>query len=439
MTEASSASSSCRISRPDLLRDPLVARLAAAEPVAWTNPGRLSAAEALAAAPLTAADIDAAAARLRRFAPLLAELFPETRPSGGIVESPLIAAPALQAALDDRYGRPLPGPLLLKRDDALPISGSVKARGGVYEVLWYAEQVAEQAGLLHPDDDYRVLLTPPVRAVLASHRIVVGSTGNLGLSIGIMGAKLGLHVTVHMSADAREWKKQRLRAEGVEVIEHRADYSVAVAAGREAAASDPDCHFIDDESSRHLFLGYAVAARRLAGQLRALDVPVDAEHPLQVTVPCGVGGAAGGITFGLATELGDDVRCLFAEPTHSPCLLLGLHTGLNERISVQDIGLDNRTAADGLAVGRASALVGQAAGPLLDGGATVPDDEMFRLAAILHRTEGIGVEPSAAAGLPVPYRFADRPAGAHVVWLTGGRLVPEEVMAGYLRRGERLL
>lgn len=425
--------------RSQLLHDPLVRRLAAAEEVVWTNPRRRPAAAALVAAPLDRADIDDAASRLRRFAPLLAELFPETRRSGGIVESPLVAAPGLQTALDARYGRPLGGQLLLKLDSELPISGSVKARGGVYEVLWYAESVTERAGLLHHDDDYRNLLRPECRAALASHRIVVGSTGNLGLSIGIMAAKLGLRVTVHMSADAREWKKTRLRAEGVDVVEHAADYSVAVASGRAAAAADPACHFIDDENSQQLFLGYAVAARRLAGQLRALDVPVDAGHPLEVTVPCGVGGAAGGIAFGLATEYGDAVRCRFVEPTHAPCMLLGLHTGLNERISVQDIGLDNRTAADGLAVGRPSAFVGRAVGPLFAGGVTVADDEMYRLAAILHQTEGIDVEPSAAAGLPVPYRFDDRDAAAHVVWLTGGRLVPEDVMAGYLARGEQLL
>lgn len=434
-------------------RDPHLAALRCCEEDAWFNPDLPPAAVALAEAGFATADIDAAAARLERFAPYLAQVFPETRPAAGIIESPLAAAPALQAALARRYGRALPGRLWLKRDDVLPVAGSIKARGGIHEVLQHAEDVALHAGLVTLASDYRDFATPRVRSLLSRHRIAVGSTGNLGLSIGIAGARLGFRVSVHMSADARQWKKDLLRAHGVTVVEHAGDYSAAVAQGRAQAAGRPDVHFVDDENSADLFLGYAVAACRLAAQLRARRLRVDARHPLFVYLPCGVGGAPGGITLGVKTVFGDAVHCVFVEPTHAPCMYLGVYTGLHDRISVRDIGIDGVTAADGLAVGRPSAFVGRRLKHLIDGFCTVGDDELFRLVALLSQTENVGVEPSAAAALHAPWTMLADDAyrerigldgstfdhATHVAWLTGGALVPAPEMKAYVARGDALL
>jgi D-serine dehydratase len=425
---------------------PLVQSLIALEPVTWFNPNATTLAVGLPYVGLNDSDVADASARLARFAPYMCDAFPETRASKGILESEIAAIPAMQATLNERYGVELTGKLLLKKDSHLPISGSIKARGGIYEVLTHAERLAIKAGLLCEEDDYRKLFSEEFRQFFGQYSIAVGSTGNLGMSIGIMSAKLGFTVTVHMSADAREWKKRKLREHGVIVVEYAEDYGVAVEQGRKEAKRDPNCFFIDDENSRTLFLGYSVAGERVKTQFDQMGIKVDAEHPLFVYLPCGVGGGPGGVAFGLKLAFGDNVHCLFAEPTHSPCMLLGVHTGLHDNIAVQDLGIDNLTAADGLAVGRASGFVGRAMERLLDGFYTLSDQEMYDLLGLLARDEQLKLEPSALAGMPGPWRIAaDREWQAergfdaatlaratHLVWATGGGMVPAEEMEKYL-------
>jgi len=336
----------------------MLTKLKQMQEVCWRNEARQPIARAMERSVLTMADVLDAEARLARFAPYFMAVFPETADSGGIVESPLRPIPAMQAVLEAENGIAL-SPVLLKLDSHLPISGSIKARGGVYEVLKTAEDIALQSGLLRLTDDYSILAQERFRRLFGKYAIAVGSTGNLGLSIGIMSAKLGFRVTVHMSADARQWKKELLRSHGVTVVEYESDYSEAVRQGRLLAQADPMCHFVDDENSKTLFLGYSVAALRLQRQLEALGVTVDAGHPLNVYLPCGVGGGPGGVAFGLRQVYGDHVRCFFAEPTGAPCMILGMSTGLHDGISCADIGLSGATCADGLAVGRASAFVGK--------------------------------------------------------------------------------
>ena len=426
-----------------ILAIPAVADMANARETAWENSKALPFAQAKNGLPLTAADIDDAEARLARFAPFIERRFPETAPQHGLIESPLQEILRMRDRLNAQYGAALAGRLLLKRDDSLAVSGSVKARGGIYEVLKHAETLALEHGLLQ--GDYTVFDTPGARAFFRRWSVHVGSTGNLGLSIGIISAALGFRVTVHMSADARQWKKDLLRQRGAQVREYRDDYSAAVREGRREAEQDPDGYFVDDENSRDLFLGYAVAARRLKAQLQALDAYPDAERPLFVYLPCGVGGAPAGITFGLKQTFGDHVHCFFVEPVQAPCMLLGLASGLHNDICVQDIGLSGRTAADGLAVGRPSAFAGRAVEPLVSGGFTVRDSALFAYLQALEASEGIFIEPSACAAFQGPVRLrnmthylADKGLtaeklrhAAHIVWATGGSMVPEAERALY--------
>ncbi len=62
------------------------------------------------------------------------------------------------------------------------------------------------------------------------------------------------------------------------------------------------------------------------------------------------------------------------------------------------------TAADGLAVGRASGFVGRAMERLLDGFYTLDDQTMYDMLGWLATAENIRLEPSALAGMAGPQR-----------------------------------
>ncbi|UBH05871.1 hypothetical protein K8P10_001382 [Leucobacter sp. Psy1] len=223
-----------------------------------------------------------------------------------------------------------------------------------------------------------------------------------------------------------------------------------MAAGRAPAGGDPRTHFVDDEDSRSLFAGYAGAARRLRTQLKNQGIVVDRDYRLVVSLPCGVGGGPSGVTYGLKQEFGDAVLCVFVEPVEVPAMTFGVRSGLHSDICVQDIGLTGRTAGDGLAVARPSWFVGERVGGLVDGFATVDDDVMRAGVSLLTHTEGVSVEPSATAGLTIPWRIAravkagklptdlDAPTTTHLVWLTGGSMVPDEEMVQYFTDGAAL-
>lgn len=428
-------------------QEPVLRKVSKGEEVLWLNPGKKEFARAAEEMELTVQDIEDARQRLERFAPFIMSCFPETRDRGGLIESPLAPIPWMKEKLAEKYGSPIPGSLLLKQDSHLAIAGSVKARGGIYEVLKHTEELALKHGILQMGDSYEKLASPKGREFFSQYTVQVGSTGNLGMSIGIMSAAVGYEVIVHMSADAKRWKKDLLRSHGVTVKEYEGDYSLAVKQGRALSDENPKSYFVDDENSRNLFLGYAVAAGRLEKQLQEMGVQVDEEHPLFVYIPCGVGGAPGGITFGLKQVFRDAVHCFFVEPTQAPCMLAGMASGLHQQISVQDLGLSGITHADGLAVGRPSGFVGKVMEPLLSGIFTIEDGKLYEYMRDLLEAEDIFLEPSACAAFQGPVQsgryegmqdyirshgLSDRMGQAcQIAWATGGSLVPRDVREEY--------
>ena len=342
---------------------------------------------------LTQHDIDDAWDRLNRFAAYVQAAFPETVKTQGIIDSPIQLINETKVELEKTENITIQGDLYVKRDDSLAVCGSLKARGGIYTVFKYAEDIALKSGMLKTTDDYAILNNEEFKKLFSKYKISVGSTGNLGMSIGLSGSKLGFDVTVYMSEEAKTWKKNMLRNAGVNVIEFEGDYTSALKLARKEAAQDPNTYFIDDEDTKELFLGYSAAYKTLLEQLKEKNIVVDDTHPLIVYLPCGVGGGPGGITFGLKKAFGDNVYCYFGEPTQMPCMALAMAKSRSD-VSVYDIGLGNGTVADGLACSSPSVLAYDVLNGMLDGCFTIEDDHSLNLSRLLYKTSGIKAEPS---------------------------------------------
>lgn len=431
--------------------EPIIANLSKHKPSFFAPALTVKADEALSALPISLQDLKDAEERLERWAPVLEKLFPELEEAEGLIESPLIKLDVLSTLLEDKVpSKETFGQAYIKADHALPVAGSIKARGGIYEVLVFAETVGISAGLMEEGGSPLPLISPKGKKLLSQYKVGVGSTGNLGFSIGVMAATLGFHATVHMSQEAKEWKKERLRQHGVRVVEHEGDFASAVHAGREELKDDPKAHFVDDENSQELFLGYAVAALRLKKQLAEASIEISPKAPLLVYLPCGVGGSPGGITWGLKVVFGEAVHCFFAEPVSSPAFLL--RALIDEPCTVYDYGLENRTEADGLAVAQASELVYEYVKSLVSGYYTVTDDSLYHVLAKLKDVEDIKIEPSAAAGFLGPLQLythqktdveflkgVDLSRAHHLIWTTGGLFVPSEEYEHFYQYGKGLL
>lgn len=411
----------------------LIAKLKSDKEFLWINPNFYKRAIY---GEVSSEEINKANNLLLKFAPFLKSAFKELESTDGIIESPLLNL--------NKFGI---NNLYLKEDNLLPIAGSVKARGGIFEILKYAETLAANADLIDVEKDYSQFDSDVFRKFFSEYKIQVGSTGNLGISIGLISAKLGFNAIVHMSKDAKNWKKKLLRENGVNVTQYDSNYSEAVKNGRMLSDEDEKSYFVDDEKSINLFLGYSTAALRLKEQLIEKHISVDDEHPLFVYIPCGVGGAPSGILHGLKTVFGENVYVFFVEPVRSASVLLGMSTGLNSKISVHDIGMDGKTEADGLAVGRASELCCKSSQNTLSGIFTINENSIFELMKELYKKESVFVEPSAASSM-IFTKFLDddefikfinkeeiSPENiTHIAWSTGGMLVPESEREKLLKK-----
>ena len=117
-------------------REPVLKEVAEKKETVWINKKKKAGEEVWKNFPFDENDIKDAEDRLKRFAPLLMEYFDDTKATNGIIESPLKKIPNMEKVLKEKTS--LEGNLYLKMDSHLAVAGSIKARGGIYEVLYHA-------------------------------------------------------------------------------------------------------------------------------------------------------------------------------------------------------------------------------------------------------------------------------------------------------------
>ncbi len=433
------------------------------ESVFWLKSGLVDKKDMI-SAEITPGDVKNTQQEWQLLARPLGELFSELKKTGGIIDSPLKLADELQTVFAKKHDFPTSAKVLLKEDNLLPVAGSIKARGGIFAVCKLAIGLAEEEGILL-GNNYAKLTAREVRQFFSDYSLEVASTGNLGLSVGLTGRALGFQVKVHMSRDARNWKKELLRKEGAKVIEYEGDYGEAISTSRELANQQEKSIFIDDENSPLLFLGYSTAAFYLAQQLKGIEKDFsNSSAPIFVYLPCGVGGAPGGIAYGLKYIFGRRVFPIIVEPVTCPAVTEALiaeycqgEEEKNELLArIKKGKSDHDTLADGLAVRKPSKLVLNNAGNLFAGAMTIAEKDILSSLKLLADISNVRVEPSAAAGVLGPIRlkqYLNKIPGSkmidsfarnlvdsyHIIWLTGGKLLPEKEWQQYYQQANSYL
>jgi threonine dehydratase len=310
----------------------------------------------------TAADIDAAAARL----------------AGRAVLTPLLSSPALDARTGGR---------ILLKPEIFQRNGSFKFRGAYNKVAQLA--------------------------AAGSKAVIAFSSGNHAQGVADAARLCGLGATIIMPRDAPAIKIENTRALGAEIVlyDRRGEDREAIAerliAERGAALVRP----YDDPA---VIAGQGTVGRELAAQAAALGAA-----PETVLVPCGGGGLTAGVALALEAAL-PAARVRTVEPADFDDTARSLIAG--ERLG-NDPGASSFCDALMAAMpGRLTfAINRRLAGP----GLSVTDAEVGAAIAYAFRVLKLVIEPGGAVGLAALLTGKLDARGRTVaVVLSGGNIDP---------------
>jgi len=287
--------------------------------------------------PITVADIEAAAERLR----------------GVAVRTPLLAADAIDR---DTGGR------VLVKAEMLQRTGSFKLRGAYNRVA---------------------AMEPSVRC----RGVVAYSSGNHAQGVAAAAGLLGVPAVIVMPSDAPAAKLDGTRALGAEVILYDRDTGDREAIALEVA-SDRGATLIPPFGDPHVIAGQGTVGLEIADQADDLGIGLDA-----VLVPCSGGGLSAGIATALSKRF-PEAEIYAVEPEGFDDTARSLTAGAVVRNE------PGRTSVcDGLLLPVPGTLTLPINGSLLAGGLAVDDDATTQAMAVAFRHLKVVAEPSGAVAL----------------------------------------
>jgi threonine dehydratase len=288
-------------------------------------------------APPTAADVDAAAARLK----------------GVAVRTPLINSPVLDAAIGAR---------VFLKAEILQRTGSFKFRGAYNRIAQIAPD--KKAG-----------------------GVVAYSSGNHAQGVAAAAQILGLRAVIVMPSDAPKAKIERTRALGAEVVlydrvkEDRAAIARRIAGERGATVVPP----YDDPM---IIAGQGTIGREIVEDLAALGLKPDV-----VVVGASGGGLAAGVALGVKSRV-LEAKFYTAEPEGFDDTARSFRSGKRETNARM-----SGTICDALMTQTPGEITFPINRELIGEGVAASDAEVGRAVAFAFRELKLVVEPGGAIGL----------------------------------------
>jgi len=307
--------------------------------------------------PVTPADIEAAAERLR----------------GVALQTPL----HVSHRLSERTG----ATIWLKREDLQPVR-SYKIRGAHNLISQLSEEQRARG-------------------------VICASAGNHGQGVALACASLGVHATIYVPSTTPRQKRERMLALGgefVELVVCGETYDDSSRAGKAAAARTGKVIVPAFDDPRTI-AGQGTVAREIVEQLGSC--------PDVVLAPVGGGGMISGVLTWLREHC-PDTRVIGVEPAGAACMAAALEAGGPVELAAID------TFVDGAAVRKAGDVTYAIASHYGLETLSVPEGRVCSEMLDLYQTDGIIAEPAGALATAAIGDWMPEPGQNVVAILSGG-------------------